>query len=108
MLWCSMDSIRRGPGRGSNGAAHRARCGWAEREGVPYVEPTKKRKVAAPKKPAAKKKKEAPSPSPRAAAPRPKKKKKRESSVVVQREEAPDPAESRASSFGTQRALRTA
>ena len=63
----------------------------AEREGVPYVEPTKKRKVAPPKKPAAKKKKRGGAIAATKAAPRPKKKKKRESSVVVQREEAPRP-----------------
>ena len=64
----------------------------AEREGVPYVEPSKKRKVAPPKKPAAKKKKRGGAIAATKAAPRPKKKKKkRESSVVVQREEAPRP-----------------
>ena len=63
----------------------------AEREGVPYVEPTKKRRAPPPKKPAAKKKKRGGAIAATKAAPRPKKKKKRESSVVVQREEAPRP-----------------
>ena len=63
----------------------------AEREGVPYVEPTKKRKPPPVKKPAAKKKKRGGAIAATKAAPRPKKKKKRESSVVVQREEAPRP-----------------